>query len=140
MLSYIMNVDEATMIKIETPNLTIDIQKLMAKIGQAIKDQIIENIKNGVDNNGRALIPYSKGYAATNGAKVDFKVTGRMLSQLKVIIKDNKIIVGVIGDRAQIAYELGKRKDKNWDFTSWGSTLALAYERVMKEEFEKVFK
>ena len=112
----------------------------MAKIGQAIKDQIIENIKKGVDNNGRALIPYSKGYAATNGAKVDFKVTGRMLSQLKVIIKDNKIIVGVIGDRAQIAYELGKRKDKNWDFTSWGSTLALAYERVMKEEFEKAFK
>lgn len=140
MLLYIMNVDEATMIKIETPNLTIDIQKLMAKIGQAIKDQIIENIKKGVDNNGRALIPYSKGYAATNGAKVDFKVTGRMLSQLKVIIKGNKIIVGIIGDRAQIAYELGKRKDKNWDFTSWGSTLALAYERVMKEELEKVFK
>jgi len=140
MLLYIMNVDEATMIKIETPNLTIDIQKLMAKIGEAIKQQIIENIKKGVDNNGQALIPYSKGYAATNGAKVDFKVTGRMLSQLKVIIKDNKIIVGIIGDRAQIAYELGKREDKNWDFTSWGTTLALAYDRVMKEELEKVFK
>lgn len=140
MLSYIMNVDEATMIKIETPNLTIDIQKLMAKIGQAIKDQIIANIQKGVDNNGQALIPYSRSYMAIKGGRVDFEVTGRMLSQLKVILRDGKITVGIIGDRSMIAYYLGQKADKNWDFTSWGSTLALAYERVMKEEFEKVFK
>ncbi len=135
-----MNVDEATMIKITVPTLTFDIQRIMAKIGQAIKDQIIANIQKGVDNNGRTLIPYSRSYMAIKGGRVDFEVTGRMLSQLKVILRDGKITVGIIGDRSMIAYYLGQKANKNWDFTSWGSTLALAYERVMEEELEKVFK
>lgn len=126
------------MIHIQVPLLTFDVQKIMARLGQEILDQVKLNIKNGVNNNGESFIPYSPKYAAQKGRSMpDLHVTGRLLSSLKVIFRRSEVVIGVFGDRNQVAEYLNQHK--NWSFLTWGSTLDKIFVRIMEEEFVKVF-
>ena len=126
------------MIHIQVPLLTFDVQKIMARLGQEILDQVKLNIKNGVNNNGEPFIPYSPKYAALKGRSMpDLHVTGRLLSSLKVIFRRSEVVIGVFGDRNQVAEYLNIHK--NWSFLNWGSTLDKIFVKIMEEEFVKVF-
>jgi len=127
------------MIHISVPLLKFDTQKIMARLAQEILEQVKLNIKNGVNNNGEPFIPYSPKYAAKKGRSMpDLHVTGRLLSSLKVMFRKNEVVIGVVGERNQVAEYLNIHK--NWSFLNWGSTLDKIFVRIMEEEFVKTFK
>lgn len=126
------------MIYITTNIVKIDTIKLIAYIADRIKNRILRNIKEGVNNNGQQLMPYSPGYAKKAGQRIpDFSDTGRMLSQLKAIVHSNYFEIGIMGNRADIANELNKRK--NWTFLKWGVLLDEEYQQAMKDYFNQHF-
>lgn len=116
----------------------IDTIKLIAYVADRIKNRILKNIKQGVNNNGQPLMPYSSGYAKKVGYRIpDFSDTGRMLSQLKSVIHSNYFEIGIMGNRADIANDLNKRK--NWTFLRWGALLDEEYKEAMKDYFNQHF-
>lgn len=128
-----------SMLHIQTDIQTFDVQKEMAKLAQLIYNKILENIKNGVNNDGKTFIPYSQGYAKQKGQnKVDLQVTGRMLSSLKMMFRNNEIIIGVVGERNEVAEKLNQHK--NWSFLTWGKTLTKVYEDFITQMFLNNFK
>jgi len=127
------------MLHITTDIQTFDVQKQMARLAQLIYNKILENIKNGVNNDNEMFIPYSKSYAKIKGQnKVDLQVTGRMLSSLKMMFSNNEIIIGVVGDRNEVAEKLNQHK--NWSFLTWGISLSKVYEDFLLMTFEENFK
>ena len=127
------------MLHIQTDIQTFDVQKQMAKLAQLLYNKILENIKNGINNDGEMFIHYSDSYAKIKGQnKVDLKVTGRMLSSLKMMFRNNEIIIGVVGDRNEVAEKLNQHK--NWSFLTWGVTLSKVYEEFMIMIFKENFK
>ena len=127
------------MLHISTDLQTFEVQKEMAKLAQLLYNKILENIKNGTNNDGEMFIPYSNSYAKIKGQnKVDLKVTGRMLSSLKMNFRSNEIVIGVVGDRNEVAEKLNQHK--NWSFLTWGVTLSKVYEEFMIMIFEENFK
>ena len=126
------------MIHIATNIQTMDVQKIVAKVAQKIKDKIIENIKNGINNDGEPFIPYQSSYAKIKGqTKVDLKVTGRLLNSFGIKFKGSEIMIGVFGDRNQIAEYLNLHK--NWSFLKWGKLLDDVYRETMKEAVQEAF-
>lgn len=125
------------MIEVQVPNITIDTVKMIAFIAQKIYDKVLDNIKRGLNNDGEPFISYEPKYAAKKGGKVDLKDTGRMLSQLKLKIGNNKIQIAVIGNRAEVAFYLNQHK--NWQFMEWGITLEQAYQDAVVEYVQKSF-
>ena len=126
------------MIHITTTLQTFDAHKVIAKVGQQLLDSVIENIKKGVNNDGQSYIPYAPSYAVTKGRSMpDLKVTGRMLSSLNVMFKSTEMVIGVFGDRNQVAEYLNAHK--NWSFLTWGKLLDVVYEKVMDESFKQIF-
>ena len=127
------------MLHISTDLQTFEVQKEMAKLAQLLYNKILENIKNGVNNDNETFIPYSNSYAKIKGQnKVDLRVTGRMLSSLKMMFRNNEIIIGVVGDRNEVAEKLNQHK--NWSFLTWGVTLSKVYEEFMIMIFKENFK
>ena len=127
------------MLHISTDLQTFEVQKEMAKLAQLLYNKILENIKNGTNNDGEMFIPYSNSYAKIKGQnKVDLKVTGRMLSSLKMNFRSNEIVIGVVGDRNEVAEKLNQHK--NWSFLTWGVTLSKVYEEFMIMIFKENFK
>lgn len=127
------------MLHISTDLQTFEVQKEMAKLAQLLYNKILENIKNGINNDGEVFIPYSSSYAKIKGQnKVDLKVTGRMLSSLKMNFRSNEIVIGVVGERNEVAEKLNQHK--NWSFLTWGVTLSKVYEEFMIMMFEENFK
>jgi hypothetical protein len=118
------------MLRFDVPPITFDTVKLTAHIADALVEQIKENIKNGLNNDGVPFEPYNK-TSPKSGQRVDLKETGRMLSQLKAKLKNGVIQIGVYGSRNEIAEKLNETK--NWTFLKWGVTLEKAVQRALDE-------
>jgi hypothetical protein len=100
-------------------------------------DKIKENLKSGVNNDGETFHQYSRAYAKEKGQNlVDMKDTGLMIQQLKARLENGQIKIAVVGSRAQIAFELCRKH--NWNFLAWGKLLAEVYDKVIREEYEKL--
>lgn len=118
------------MLRFDVPEITFDTVKLVAHLADALVNQIKENIKNSVNNDGVPFEPYNR-TSPKSGQRVDLKETGRMLSQLKAKIKNGVITVGVFGSRNEIAEKLNETK--NWSFLKWGVTLEVAIKKALDE-------
>jgi hypothetical protein len=74
---------------------------LMREIGLAVRDQIIDRTRKGLDADGRPFTPYSASYAALKGqalgtgASVDLTVSGQMLNALVLVeVTKDSVTVG----------------------------------------------
>ena len=125
-------------------SLGIDLQPFdktlfLNEIGQRILDKIKENIRLGINNDGDNFASYSKSYASFSGKnKVDFDMTGRLLSQLAWKIEQGKLYIFADGDRKEVAEDLNKRK--NWSFLDWGKLLDEELSKAIQEHIDNKIK
>ena len=116
------------MINIEIKPIFLDYKEFLQILATKLKAKILENVKSSVNNNAEPFAPYS-GTAKKSGP-VDLNETGRMLSQLNAIVEDKNIVIGVFGDRAEVAEKLNITK--NWSFLTWGKTLDEVYTEALQ--------
>lgn len=116
------------MINIEIKPIFLDSKEFIQILATKFKEKIIDNIKNSVNNNADPFAPYSA--TSKKSGHVDLNETGRMISQINAIVEDKNIIVGVFGDRAEVAKKLNITK--NWSFLTWGKTLDEVYSETLQ--------
>ena len=115
----------------------INLESFLKTICDRIHKKVLYLIANSTNTNGEQYEAYSPSYTKKTGKQtVDLKVTGLLISQIKLKITGRRFIIDVVGARSEVADYLNKHK--NWSFLSWGTELENEYKQACDDFFKSL--
>lgn len=115
----------------------IDLKSFLLYVGNRIHQKVLSLISQSKNTNGESYMAYSPEYSKKTGKQVvDLKVSGLLISQIKLKITDRRFIINVVGGRSDVAEYLNKHK--NWSFLDWGTELEKEYQTAVNDFFQNL--